>query len=66
MLAQADICAGAAAAEVHFPHTNTICFALLQLQSQLQAGADDYVMQNAQKVALYLYLGEEKFAFEST
>lgn len=64
MLAQADICAGAAAAEVHFPHTNTICFALLQLQ--LQAGADDYVMQNAQKVALYLYLGEEKFAFEST
>ncbi len=45
---------------------NLLCFALLQLQSQLQAGADDYVMQNAQKVALYLYLGEEKFAFEST
>ena len=58
MLAQADMRGGSGSGSAPSAYKQ---FAMLQLQ--LQGGADVYyVMQ----VALYLYLGEEKFAFEST
>ena len=52
-----DMRGGSGSALSAYKH-NLLCFAAVAVA--LQAGADDYVMQNAQKVALlYLYFGRK-------